>query len=105
MSEIFFYMTTKGRVSGNPHSIEIWFTEVNGCYYICSEFPDKSDWVKNIRKTPQVQFHLGEPGQQVPEKAGIAEVVEDETELELVKARFRAKYDWDAGLFVRICPA
>src|SRR5687768_10243664 len=103
MSETFFYMTTKGRVTGKPHSIEIWFAEHEACYYLCCEYPDKADWVKNIRKTPEVVFHVGERGEEVPERSGLAEVIEDETELEPVKAKFREKYDWDNGLFVRIC--
>lgn len=105
MSETFLYMTTIGRVSGKPHRIEIWYAEHEGCFYMCSEYPDKSDWVKNVKKTPQVQFHVGEREQEIADMAGIAEVVGDETELAPVKAKFREKYDWDEGLFVRICPA
>ena len=103
MPELFFYMTTTGRVSGKPHRIEIWFAEHEACYYLCCEYPDKADWVKNIKKTPQVLFHVGERQQDVPDKAGIATVLEDATILEAVKAKFREKYNWDAGLMVQIC--
>jgi general stress protein 26 len=104
MSEKFLYMSSTGRVTGKTHRIEIWFAEHEGCFYLCSEYPDKSDWVKNIRKNPQVQFHVGEREEEVADMAGIAEVVTDEAELEPVKAQFREKYNWDNGLFVRICP-
>jgi general stress protein 26 len=104
MSEKFLYMSSTGRVTGKAHRIEIWFAEHEGCFYLCSEYPDKSDWVKNIRKSPQVQFHVGEAEQEIADMAGTAEVVTDEAELEPVKAQFREKYNWDNGLFVRICP-
>lgn len=104
MSETFFYMTTKGRVTGKPHRIEIWFVEHEGCYYLCSEPYEKADWVKNIQKTPQVQFHVGEREQEIPDSEGIATVTRDAQTLEAVKAKFREKYNWDEGLFVGICP-
>jgi general stress protein 26 len=103
MSEKFLYMTSIGRVSGKPHRIEIWFAEHEGCFYMCCEYPDKSDWVKNIKKNPAVQFHVSEREEELDDRSGLAEVVTDETELEPVKAQFREKYNWDDGLFVRIC--
>src|SRR5690606_40402263 len=44
----YLYLTTIGRKTGNPHEIEIWFVEYEGNYYLVSEYPDRSDWVKNI---------------------------------------------------------
>lgn len=106
MSEVFFYMTTIGRVTGKHHPIEIWFAEHEGCYYLCCEYPDKADWVKNIANNPQVQFHVGEreTEKSVPNRAGIAQVITNEIILAPVKAKFREKYNWDDGLFMQICP-
>lgn len=99
-------MTTVGRVTGNPHHIEIWYVEHDGCYYLCCEYPDRADWVKNIRKTPQVSFYVAEREQKVPVLQGFAqELTEAGAKLEAVKAKFREKYNWDDGLMMEICPA
>src|SRR5579859_2488090 len=47
-NEAFCYLTTKGRVSGRPHTIEIWFVLHGSTLYMLSGGLDKSDWVKNI---------------------------------------------------------
>jgi deazaflavin-dependent oxidoreductase (nitroreductase family) len=52
------YLTTTGRVSGNPHEIEIWFAAHDNTVYILSGGRDRSDWVKNIAKTPAVRIRF-----------------------------------------------
>ena len=52
------YLTTTGRVSGDPHEIEIWFAARDGKIYILSGGRDRSDWVKNIAKTPSVRVRI-----------------------------------------------
>ena len=51
-SDPYLYLTTTGRKSGKPHQIEIWFVAYNGCYYLVTEDPEHTDWVKNIRSNP-----------------------------------------------------
>ena len=53
-AEQFCYLTTIGRVTGNPHEIEIWFGLVENTLYILSGGRDRSDWVKNLANTPSV---------------------------------------------------
>lgn len=53
------YLTTTGRVSGRPHTIEIWFGLENGVLYLLSGGGDGADWVKNIRKHPSVRIRVG----------------------------------------------
>ena len=38
----YLYLTTIGRKSGKPHSIEIWFVAHDGCYYMVNEDPEES---------------------------------------------------------------
>ena len=57
--EAFCYLTTTGRVSGRAHTIEIWFALNNTTLYMLSGGRDRSDWVKNVRKTPQVSVKIG----------------------------------------------
>jgi deazaflavin-dependent oxidoreductase (nitroreductase family) len=52
------YLTTTGRVSGNPHEIEIWFAAHGDTVYILSGGRDRSDWVKNIANNPAVRIRF-----------------------------------------------
>ena len=56
--EEYCYMTTKGRVSGRPHEIEIWFVAQGTSIYLLSGGGDKSDWVKNLLKDPNVTVRI-----------------------------------------------
>lgn len=58
-SEPFCYLTTKGRSSGRPHRIEIWFaTEDERTLLMLSGGRDRSDWVRNIAADPAVQVEV-----------------------------------------------
>ncbi len=53
------YVTTTGRHSGNPHTIEIWFAVHDGRLFLLAGGGDQSDWVRNIRQEPRVGLRLG----------------------------------------------
>lgn len=52
------YLTTTGRVTGNPHEIEIWFGLKGNILYLLSGGMDRSDWVKNLMKNPSVTVRV-----------------------------------------------
>ena len=56
------YLTTTGRVSGNPHEVAIWFAADgdNGAVYILSGGRDRADWVRNIRRNPRCSIRVGD---------------------------------------------
>ena len=58
--EQYCYLTTTGRKTGNPHTIEIWFAlpPDSPTLYILSGGGDRSDWVKNIQHNPNVQARI-----------------------------------------------
>src|SRR5215831_13723602 len=56
--EDFCYLITSGRISGRPHTIEIWFAINEQTLYMLSGGRDKSDWVKNALHTPAVQVKI-----------------------------------------------
>ena len=60
--EQYCYLTTVGRRTGNPHTIEIWFAlpEDGRSLYMLAGGGDRSDWVKNIRQDPSVQVRIGD---------------------------------------------
>jgi deazaflavin-dependent oxidoreductase (nitroreductase family) len=108
MAENFLYLTTIGRTSGLPRSIEIWFVEHAGRYYIVSERREESGWVKNLRKTLQVRFSIGTreaPEAAVASTGGRGRVVSNDDAPDLaraVRALMDAKYNWSHGLLVEL---
>jgi deazaflavin-dependent oxidoreductase (nitroreductase family) len=52
-------LTTVGRLTGRPHTIEIWFTHRESTIYLLSGGGDRSDWVRNLIRTPQVRVRAG----------------------------------------------
>ena len=54
----FCYLTTRGRVSGKPHEIEIWFALDGNTLYLLSGGGEGSDWVRNIQADPSVTVRV-----------------------------------------------
>ncbi len=51
-TEPFCYLTTTGRGSGRPHTIELWFALHDARVYLLSGGGERSDWVKNLQREP-----------------------------------------------------
>jgi deazaflavin-dependent oxidoreductase (nitroreductase family) len=58
--EAFCYLTTTGRVSGRPHTIEIWFALSGETVYMLSGAKEQADWVKNARRQSEVTVKIKE---------------------------------------------
>ena len=56
--EEYCYLATRGRNTGKPHEIEIWFVVHEGAIYLMSGGGEKSDWVKNLLKDPKVTLRI-----------------------------------------------
>jgi deazaflavin-dependent oxidoreductase (nitroreductase family) len=58
----FCYLNTRGRVSGEPHEIEIWFaldsSGAGSTLYLLSGGRDASDWVRNLQAEPSVTVRV-----------------------------------------------
>ncbi|MEX0749789.1 MAG: nitroreductase/quinone reductase family protein, partial [Dehalococcoidia bacterium] len=52
------YVTTTGRVTGNPHTIEIWFAMNDSTIYILAGGRYRSDCVRNAKKAPRVGVRI-----------------------------------------------
>ena len=57
-SQDFCYLTTTGRVTGQPHEIEIWFGARGNSLYLLSGGGHDSDWVRNLLKKPDVTVRI-----------------------------------------------
>ena len=53
------YLTTVGRVTGKPHTIEIWFAIEGTTLYVLAGGREKADFVRNAKKTPAVGVRIG----------------------------------------------
>jgi deazaflavin-dependent oxidoreductase (nitroreductase family) len=85
--EPYCYLTTTGRVSGEPREIEIWFVLVGATLYLLSGGGDRSDWVRNLRRDPAVAVRID--GTTWP---GRARIVEDADEDERARTLLVDKY-------------
>jgi deazaflavin-dependent oxidoreductase (nitroreductase family) len=56
--EDYCYLTTTGRVTGEPREIEIWFGVDGSRLYMLSGGRDRSDWVKNLMREPRVRVRI-----------------------------------------------
>jgi deazaflavin-dependent oxidoreductase (nitroreductase family) len=94
----FCYLTTTGRVSGRPHTIEIWFALHGRTLYLLSGGGDRSDWVRNLQRDPAVTVRLGRrDADELPGRARVVEAGTDEDELarRLVAGKYQPGYGGD----------
>jgi deazaflavin-dependent oxidoreductase (nitroreductase family) len=91
--EEYCYLTTTGRITGKPHEIEIWFGLNESTLYLLSGGRDRSDWVKNLRKNPNVSVRVAKHNFE-----GIARLVNDEKEETMARYLLAEKYqEWESG--------
>lgn len=81
------YVTTTGRRSGSPHTIEIWFALHEDVVYLLAGGGETSDWVKNLREHPTVGLRLGDR-----DLICRARQIEDPEEDELARGLVHEKY-------------
>lgn len=100
-SQQYLYLTTRGRRSGLPREIEIWFTERGRRFYVIAEYPS-SHWVQNLLADPEVRVRVD--GNAFP---ACARTVSEQSEVELHRAiqnLSREKYGWGEGLVIELIP-
>ncbi|MDX6674373.1 MAG: hypothetical protein QOH11_1791 [Solirubrobacteraceae bacterium] len=85
--ESYCYVTTTGRVSGEPREIEIWFGLVDATVYLLSGGGDRSNWVRNLRRDSAVTVRIAGTTW-----AGRARIVEDPDEDERARTLLVDKY-------------
>jgi deazaflavin-dependent oxidoreductase (nitroreductase family) len=96
----YLYLTTIGRITGEPREIEIWFVESERKFYILAEHFHEAQWVKNIEHNSRVRVRLGNR-----EFDGTARVLDPEHDREAWQTAQRLaneKYGWGEGMPVEI---
>ena len=83
----FCYLTTTGRVTARPHTIEIWFAFNRATLYMLAGSRYDADWVKNLLRAPSVSVRLRDT-----HFAGNGRVVEEAGEDALARRLVLEKY-------------
>ena len=99
--EQYLYLTTRGRRSGLPREIEIWFIHRDGLFYLIAEYPT-SHWLQNLQAHPETQVRVA--GEKF---AAQARIVSAQIEPELHRAVADLsikKYGWGEGTIVELIP-
>jgi deazaflavin-dependent oxidoreductase (nitroreductase family) len=102
--EPFLYLTTTGRVSAQPRTIEIWFVERAGRCYVVAERREAAQWVQNLEQNPAVRFRVGGRVEEGPTTPARARIVREPDLVAAVASLMKEKYGWSDGLVVEILP-
>ncbi|HZQ86669.1 MAG TPA: nitroreductase family deazaflavin-dependent oxidoreductase [Acidimicrobiales bacterium] len=91
--ELFCYLTTTGRRTGQPHTIEIWFArEAKDAHtlYLMAGARDRSDWVRNVQANADVTVRIGDD--ELRATARVLDPDQDADEDALARRLLLAKY-------------
>ena len=88
----FYYVTTTGRRTGRPHTVEIWCVAHGDALYLMAGSGERSDTVRNLRAEPRVSIRVGDET-----RRATAAVVTDPGEDAAVRAAMVAKYESAPG--------
>jgi deazaflavin-dependent oxidoreductase (nitroreductase family) len=58
--EQYAYLTTQGRRTGRPHTVELWFAPVGSAVWFVAGGGTSSDWVANLVAEPAVTVRVGQ---------------------------------------------
>jgi deazaflavin-dependent oxidoreductase (nitroreductase family) len=58
--ESLVHLTVRGRKTGKPHAVKIWFAVGRDTIYVTSARGANADWVKNLRKNPDAIMRIGD---------------------------------------------
>jgi deazaflavin-dependent oxidoreductase (nitroreductase family) len=88
VSEECCYLTTTGRLSGEPREVELWFAQEEDTVFMLSGGGVRSHWVRNILADPEVSVRIGDES-----FAGRAQVVAGDEKIARVRELVAGKYD------------
>ncbi len=91
--EQFCNLETIGRVTGHPHTVEMWFAAAGQSLYLLAAGGERADWVRNLRCQPRVRVRIG--GTTISATAEVVtDPAEDRQARELLSTQY---YGWRGG--------
>jgi deazaflavin-dependent oxidoreductase (nitroreductase family) len=95
--EDYCYITTAGRVSGKPHTVEIWFGASGDTIYVLAGKGHDADFVKNAKKEPAADVRIGET-MFIGQARVVGDAIEDALARRLLLEKYAPpRYDGDLG--------
>ena len=92
--EDYCYLTTTGRSTGHPHTIEIWFALNNDRLYLLAGGGHAADWVKNVIRKQEVSVRIN--GIEQKARARVIENGEEDTlARQLLFDKYAPRYSGD----------
>jgi deazaflavin-dependent oxidoreductase (nitroreductase family) len=92
--EEYAYLTTRGRRTGRPHTIEIWFALVGTTVWMISGGGTSSDWVANLLADPAVTVRIGDRTLTGRARTDAGDAGDTAVARRLLAARYQG---WDEG--------
>jgi deazaflavin-dependent oxidoreductase (nitroreductase family) len=104
LHEKVLYLTTIGRKTGKPRTIEIWFVIYQRRLYLLAEHGLKAQWVRNIQANSKVTMQI--ESHRFRARGRILDDARDRQDWQAVAALSRRKYGWGEGLPISfdVCP-
>ena len=99
--EQYLYLTTRGRKTGLPREIEIWFTYREGRFYLIAEYPT-SKWIQNLSTHPDAQVRVA--GKTFAVRARSVSSARERELHDAISELSRKKYGWGDGTVVELEP-
>jgi deazaflavin-dependent oxidoreductase (nitroreductase family) len=95
----FCYLTTRGRITGDPHEIEIWFALDETTLFMLSGGGSASDWVQNLQAAPSVTVRVRDRTYDASARVLEPGTGEDARARQLVYEKYQPRYsgsldDW-----------
>ncbi len=95
------YLTTTGRISGEPRTIEIWFGLHDATVYMLAGGRDKANWVRNAQKEPRVTVRIKETAFKGTARLVAADGDEDALARKLLVEKYAPGYSRDLSSWGR----
>jgi deazaflavin-dependent oxidoreductase (nitroreductase family) len=94
-AEEYAHLTTRGRRTGRPHTIEIWFAPVGTSIWMIAGGGTSSDWVANLLADPAVTVRIGSRTFAGRARTDAGDAGETAVARRLLAARYQG---WEEGL-------
>jgi deazaflavin-dependent oxidoreductase (nitroreductase family) len=99
--EKYLYLTTRGRKTGRPREIEIWFTHLEDRYFVIAEYAT-SQWLRNLQADPAVRIRIS--ARNFAATARIVSPIEEPGLHRTIAELSEKKYGWGDGTVVELKP-
>jgi deazaflavin-dependent oxidoreductase (nitroreductase family) len=103
--EPYCYLTTTGRRTGSPHTIEIWFAADEGSLYLLSGGGDRSDWVRNLQADPAATVRVADQDLRVRARVRLMASPERDAAIEALHRKYGRQVsataeDWRRSAYI-----